>query len=459
MPLDQATRATRTALLRALPQAESAPFAAWLGAFYAYQLRWLLDGERFALLLKARQIGASHTYAAAATLWGAAFGETTTIVSVGEREALEVLDKAERHATVLAALGSKWAKPRKSGGALHFDATGGRVIALPATSGGRSFSGNVILDEFAYHERPERVWDGAAAVVLHAGRLRVMSTPNGVGNLFHALWTNERAHAGYALHSVTIDEARADGLAVDDAECWKMARGDARVYDQLFRCAFLDNDAQYIPSEAVNACSTDDLYTFDGEYYAGLDIGRTNDLTALVVVRLTSGGVRVVEHVETRRRTDSDGLDAMVDGAMRAYGIRRLCVDSTGLGAFPAERMQRRYGRKRVEAVAFTSSSKEDLATGLFSAFVEGTLRIPLTDAGIPSSQAGTADALRNDVCAIRRIVTSAGNVRYDAPHTVDGHADRAWALALALHACSAPPNVRVERGNDDTSEDYPDPE
>jgi hypothetical protein len=35
--------------------------------------------------------------------------------------------------------------------------------------------------------------------------------------------------------------------------------------------------------------------------------------------------------------------------------------------------------------------------------------------------------------------VTSAGNVRYDAARTDEGHADSAWALGLALHAANAP--------------------
>lgn len=446
------------ARLRAtLPAHEFAALDAWLTTFYPYQRRWLLDWARFSLFLKARQIGASHTLAASAVLWGAFLGETTTVISVGEREAIEVLNKAERHASVLARLGSRWARAAKKGQELRF-ADGGRVIALPATSGGRSYSGNVILDEFGYQERDAVVWDGAAAVVLHGFKLRVNSTPNGVGNLFHRLWTDPRAHAGYSLHKTTIDEARADGLQVDDAECWKMARGDARVYDQLFRCAFLDGAAQYLPTPDIVACSAPDLYVHDGECYAGLDIGRTNDLTALIVVRLDGDGCRVVQRVETRKRTSQADLDDIVARAFRDFPISRLCVDATGIGAFPAEQMQRRYGRRRVEPVVFSQSSKEDMATGLYSAFVERTVRLPSTDAALRGAEPGTADALRDDLCSLRRIVTSAGNVRYDAPSTDAGHADRAWALALALHACRTPPNVRREPSAVHPDDDYPDP-
>jgi phage FluMu gp28-like protein len=104
------------------------------------------------------------------------------------------------------------------------------------------------------------------------------------------------------------------------------------------------------------------------------------------------------------------------------------------MGAFPAERLQKKFGRSRVEPVTFTSALKEDLATGLYSAFTEQTIRIPQRD-----------KLLLTDLCSIRRLVTSAGNVRYDAPQTDDGHGDRAWALSLALHACSGPDRRRHE--------------
>lgn len=428
-------------LRKSLPAREFSAVEAWCSTFYGYQRRWLLDWQRFSLTLKARQIGASHTIGAAGPVIWAMLGETTTIISLGERESLEVVDKAERHSRVLAELGSRWAVAKPKGGALLFPNTGGRIIALPQTSGGRSYSGNVVLDEAAYFEKPERVWDGAAGTVMHGYKLRVMSTPNGVGGLFHKLWTDPRAHDGYSRHAVTIDEARADGLEVDDVECWKMARGDPRVYDQLFRCSFLDGDAQYLPTPLIERSTTDESPPHDGEVFAGLDIGKSRDRTVLVLVVRDRGGVHWVMHVETRRQTTDDDVQQLAALAF-GTGARRLCVDATGLGAFPAETMRRRWGR-RVEPVAFTTSSKEDLATTLYQRLADDALRIPRAET-----------MLRDDLCAIRRTVTSAGNVRYDAPATAEGHADSAWALALALHACAGPDRRRRVVGQNFDDED-----
>jgi phage FluMu gp28-like protein len=432
----------RDFLLSELPTRESRAFAAWFKTFYPFQQRWLLEPAEQALCNKSRQTGFSHTTGGLATLWAVAFGETTTLVSVGEREAKEVLEKAKAHAGLLTDLGSEWARTgdKDSAEEIRF-ARGGRILALPQTSGGRSFSGNAFLDEYAYLEHPEKVWDGAAAVTMHGYRLRVASTPNGVGNAFHSLCTNSKENKGWAYHEIPIELAISEGMRVDVDKCWRLAKGDPRLLDQLFRCKFLDGTYQYIPSAAIRDCSTDDLYTYEGEYYAGLDIGKTVDLTVLVVIRKCADGICRVVSIHSCKRTDQGALDALVAYAFGKYNVRRLCVDSTGLGVFPAEAMQKKYGRMRVEPVVFSAPSKEDLATGMHEYFSSGRILIPMTDEALPdgdtpaSGEMGPAERLRTDVAAIRRIVTTAGNVRYDAQHTADGHADSAWALALAIHA------------------------
>jgi phage FluMu gp28-like protein len=441
--LSQRSNHTRASLQKSLPASEFAAVNAWLGTFYDYQLEWLLDWERFALLNKARQIGASHTYGAAAVLWGM-FGDTTTIVSKGETESLEVLDKVGKHSIALGMLGSNWAAPRGRPTATKvFLRSGGRIIALPSTSGGRSFSGNVLLDEFAYHIHPKEVWDGAAGTVMHGYKLRGMSTPNGVGNLWHQLWTDPDAHKGYSLHEVPLEQAMADGLEVNLEDCWKMARGDPRVFDQLFHCKFLDNDSQYIPSELLTLATSDDVNVspkLAGENYGGLDIGVERDLTALLIIRRV-GSLRFPIHIETHRRTDDALIEQLVDKAFGpAYSCKRLCADATGIGSFPAQRLKRKHPL-RFEPIDFTNKSKEELASGLYSTLSNQELKFPRH---YRYNDIDEATLLREDICAIRRIVTTSGNVRYDAPRTSKGHADRAWALMLALHAADRAPISNV---------------
>jgi phage FluMu gp28-like protein len=416
-----------------LPRLEWEAVGFWIGEFYGYQQNWLLDWANFSTLVKARQIGGSFTFAGATVLWGM-LGEESTVVSLGERESVEFLGDAKRHAAVLETLGSKWAKGRTTTTELRLG-SGGRVTALPSTSGGRGYSGNIVLDEAAYYQRPEAVWDAAAPSTMHEGRMRVLSTPNGVGNLFHRLVTEEGPERGYRAHRVTIEEARAEGLRVDKAKCWQMARGDARLYAQLFQCEFLDSAEQYIPTDKVNAAIRDACELEEGDCYAGLDIGYTNDLTALIVIRQDRFNRCWVQSITTCKRTKWEDQQELVEESYDAFGWKRLCVDSTGMGTVPTELLQTKYGTHRVEGVTFTMQAKEALATGLYQAFNDGMVRIPKDP------------ALINDICAIRRMVTSAGNVRYDATRTDKGHADRAWGLALAIHACTSQPggSARVE--------------
>lgn len=421
-------------LERVLPERERRAAFIWLSTFFDFQLAWLLDWSKFSILLKARGIGASHTYAAAAVLWGL-IGEKTVIISVGDREATEVLDKTKLHAGALVRFGSQWAaKTRDNESQLQL-VSGGRVESLPATSAARGYTANVLLDEFAFHHSPQKVWDAAGPATRLGHRGRVFSTPNGVGNLFHNMWTQRAPELGWTRHEVTIDQAIAAGLQVDLQEKWQESGADQRIFDQNFRCSFLDGDQQYIPTEYIErAVYAGPPPILDGHIYAGLDVGRTNDLTVLAIVKKAVDGVVYVASIKTCKRTAWDEQISMVLGAHAAWGFERLSVDATGIGSMPAETLQKHMGRHRVEPVDFTMGSKEELATLLFQHFAQGTLAIP------------DDQALRQDVAAIRRIVTAAGNVTYDAPRTSEGHADRAWALALALRACQGAAGAGARR-------------
>lgn len=422
-----------------LPKNELEAYEAWISSFFPFQREWLLEPSRFAICLKARQIGISHTTGAAAVLWGAALGETTTIISVGEREAREVLDKSFLHAQVLQKLGSNWAKCKKKGDGIVFD-NGGRILALPSSSGGRGFTGNVFLDEYAYLEKPELVWDGAAAVAFHGYRIRVSSTPNGVGNAFHNLWTSDKASAGWAKYCFDIHRAQADGMKVDLGACWKMAKGDKRVFSQLFECNFLDGNEQYIPTEFIQDAVLDDTAVHSGIAYAGLDVGLKNDLSVLVIVRQTPDNRVWVQRIVIGKRTDWEDIRSKVFQAFIDWDIKKLCVDHTGIGHGMCEYLEKKLGKHRVTSVDFSLQKKEILATDLYQGFADKMIKIPCDR------------PLIQELCSLRRIITAAGNVRYDAARTDEGHADRAWALALAIHACSTKPANRIEKGPGDYS-------
>ena len=107
--------------------------------------------------------------------------------------------------------------------------------------------------------------------------------------------------------------------------------------------------------------------------------------------------------------------------------FRRDCQDSTGIGMQMAENAQIKFGKFRVEGVTFTNRVKEDLAYRLRTEFENKTVFIP------------KSHEIREDLHSVRRITTASHNIRFDADHSENGHADRFWALALALIACPVP--------------------
>ena len=423
-----ATEAALAAWRRALPEREWAAVEPWLGHFYGFQAQWILSEARFAALIKSRQIGASHTFAGWAVL-RALLGECTTVVSVGEREALEVIAKAQKHASALVALGSAWAIAKSKSGELTFQ-TGGRILALPASSGGRGYSGNVIVDEFAFAPNAAQIWDAASGAVMHGYKMRVMSTPCGASGEFYKLVTDSKQNAGWAIWRTTVDDAIREGMHVDLAECWSMARNDRRVFDQLFRCSFLNSDEQYLSNEIVEAAiqADGDVGATHHElvgrlrHYVGIDVGLINDCTAIVVVAqdVQTNKCWVVDVVAITRR-DWGQIQTTIEGVIEQFNPRCIAVDSTGLGLVPTQLLQKRFGR-RVVGVNFSRPIKAELATGLFQALADGMLKLQ------------NRRDLVSDLYMLKRIVSSNGSVTFDADHDENGHADRAWALALAIY-------------------------
>ena len=100
-------------------------------------------------------------------------------------------------------------------------------------------------------------------------------------------------------------------------------------------------------------------------------------------------------------------------------------MDQTGMGEMPVEEAQRRYGSV-VEGVLMSGPRQLDLATALRERLEDRRLRLPADDAD-----------LRRDLRAVRRVAGITGGPRLVTERTGDSHADRFWALALAVGAAS----------------------
>ncbi len=366
---------------RRLPKADLAALEAWASTFYPFQRRWLFEDADYAIGNKARQIGLSHTSGALGVLWGAFHGETTTIISKGALESKEVLEKARRHAYVLGRLGSRMARLKKdTSEQIDFD-SGGRILALPS-SGGRGFSGNIVLDEFAYHEGTddEKIWDAAMAVTSLGYRGRVISTPNGVDNKFFDVWQAAAApEFGWVRHEIPIELAQAEGYPVNLKKCWAIAAGNQTLFDQLYRCQFVDANSRFLfqPLPAASRYEGDPIQRGARvKICIGLDFAyaakTSADHSAAVVVADQFGKFYVLDVV--RRQVDHREFRDLVLALMATYpGAQCVAYNAaTEIGAIEF------FRESRIPIIGLPArAEKFQRAIPVATAWNQGTLYLP----------------------------------------------------------------------------------
>lgn len=402
-----------------------------------YQRRWVNDRSLLKIWLAARQIGKSFGLSMETVTEALRAKCANLILSASERQSREVMYKVYQHLRVLRALAGDALRAARENRSEVELPNGSRIISLPANPDTvRGFSGNVYLDEFAFHRDSREIWRAMYPMVTRGHKVRITSTPNGKQNMFYEIWSAK--DNGFSKHRTNIYDAVADGLKADVAAL-KRGINDPDAWAQEYECQFIDEATAFITYEMISSCEEDGavMELVAGsleekpELYLGVDVGRKKDLTVFWLLEkvgdvLWTRMVKVLLKMPFRAQRDE--LYSYMDGsALGGASVRRACIDSSGLGMQLAEEAVDRFG-PRVEAVTFTGPVKEDLAVTLRRRFEDRLLRIP-------------ADReIREDIHSVRKVTTAAGNIRFDAVRTDElGHADRFWALALAVHAGSSP--------------------
>jgi phage FluMu gp28-like protein len=424
-----------------------------------YQYKWATDYARLKLAVKARQIG--WTWATAYSLvrrkaqrgavgdvWISSRDETqarlflkdcrnfANVVHFGARDFREVVFDADS----------------SSAYTLEF-ATGTRIYSMssnPDAQAGKR--GDRVLDEFALHPDPRKLYSVAYPGITWGGSMEIFSTHRGTDNYFNAL-INEVLHGGnpkgFSFHRVTLQDALDQGFLyklqsklapddcrqqMDEADYFNFIRAgcpDEETFLQEYMCVPSDDCSAFLSYDLIGSCESSDVPVLkdNSELYIGVDIGRERDLTVIWVLEKL-GDVFYTQIVETMESETFEAQEGALYALLEDPRVKRCCIDQTGMGRQFAERAQRRFGQYKVEGVNFTSTVKEELAYPVRSAFEAKRLRIPCDP------------KIRADLRAIKKEVTASGNVRFTADRGVNGHSDRFWALALALHAGARPPST-----------------
>ncbi|MEK6674842.1 MAG: terminase family protein, partial [Planctomycetota bacterium] len=196
-----------------------------------YQREDVESNDRFRWNCWSRQTGKSFTKSLRRILRGVLRRRNQILLSAGERQSRELMDKARQHCQALKIANDFHDHQffnELSIKQLEITLPGGvRIIGLPANpTTARGFTGDVFLDEFAMHADDRDIWAALFPTILRGqGELDIASTPKGRNNMFHELADNPRFSHG----TVTLPDAIAQGLDVD-AEELRQAMNDDLLY-------------------------------------------------------------------------------------------------------------------------------------------------------------------------------------------------------------------------------------
>jgi phage FluMu gp28-like protein len=440
-----------------------------------YQQDWIKDRAQVKVIEKSRRIGITWAEAADCALTaGGKSGSDCWYIGYTKEMALEFVETAAdwaRRLNQVAAAIEETLVQDEGRDILAYRikfASGHKIVALSSRPTNlRGKQGVAVIDEAAFHDSLDELLKAAIAFTIWGGSVHIISTHNGIDNAFNDLVGAVRAgKLGYSLHKVTFDEALAQGLYRKICEArgiaWT-ADGEAawrkEIYDLYGENA--DEELKCIPRTKGGAWLAWDLILGaedanagvpekfgGGRIFIGNDIGRRRDLWVAWVIEQV-GDVAWTREIRELKGATFAAQDAEMDELMlRRYPAARLWMDQTGMGEKPVEDARRRYPG-HVEGILFTGAHRLDLASIGKRVFEDRRIRIPRGNSEV-----------RTDLHKPRVEQGPAGTVRLVVERDETGHADRFWALMLALAAAdpgrNVPPDIWF--GEDDDWIDESDP-
>jgi phage FluMu gp28-like protein len=393
-----------------------------------------------------------------------------------------------------------------------------RIKILPANPRtARGFSGDLILDEFAFHENSAAIWE-AAEPILSANPdylCRIASTPNGRHNMFYRLVTD----SAIPTRIISRSEAWRQGLPIahpvtrapitpDEA---RALAHDKRAYDQNYECIFEAENMALLTFDLISAAEDpnsgvicDDTWSTAAldilreahpdvrcgaelqsassnlvrsqsptseasavnqqppqnstfgirNFYIGVDVGRTQDLTVISILEKTAD-LFIVRAMLRLRNMRLPQQQELLELACQSPRFGAAQIDMTGLGLGLFEYTQQRFG-DRIRGLNFASSiplAEIGIRNSTFAIRHSERPRVPVPELlALRLLQLYEAKRIRHPIDSLlredlrkpERVTSSDGRVSIVAARTSEGHADHFWSLALAVDAAMRTPDPQI---------------
>ena len=262
-----------------------------------YQRRWVEDRSALKMVVKARQIGYSFAATLQALLRCLERKTTWIFLSKGERQSKLLMEKVKEHIQSCGIVAQAFESTFFEGASrkqLEVRLPNGSVIyGLPSNPDtARGYSGNVTLDEFAFHADAAKIYSALFPTITRGYALEVISTPNGQQGKFFELakaagLTDGRivsSESGvgkealpirdsllatrlsprdsllptadsrfWSSHWCDVYEAVRQGLKID-IELLRAGCDDESTFQQEFCCQFVSTAENFFSPELLAAC-------------------------------------------------------------------------------------------------------------------------------------------------------------------------------------------------------------
>ncbi|WKS99781.1 terminase family protein [Gallibacterium salpingitidis] len=312
-------------------------------------------------------------------------------------------------------------------------ASGYKIKALSSNPKNlRGMQGIVVIDEAAFHEKLAEVLKAALALTMWGAKVRLISTHNGVDNLFNQLIQDSRAgRKSYSIHTITLDDACKEGLyqricqvskqvwSPEKEAQWKagLLRETATEEDALeeYYCVPKKSSGGYISRPLVDRATDNtkvklvfecdsrfitwteeeretitlewllqvvlphlEQLNTDYRHSFGVDFARTGDLSVFAVCACLPNTARHIElTLEIRNCPYNQQRQIMLFILKQLPRFIGAAFDATGNGGYLAEAALIRYGASMIEAVQLNDKWYREWMPKYKALYEADLIRIP----------------------------------------------------------------------------------
>lgn len=407
-----------------------------------YQKNWMADDNVLKIAEKSRRTGLTWAEAAdqvlAASSSKSAGGTNCYYVGSNKEMAVEFIEACAMWAKAFNKAASEIEEEvfeDEDKDILTFTirfASGFKIQALSSRpSNMRGRQGNVCIDEAAFHDALAELLKAALALTMWGSKIRIISTHNGVENLFNELIEDSRAgKKDYNVHRITLDDACEMGLykricqiqkiewTQEGEDEWKagLRKNTASTEDaeEEYDCVPKQGGGTYISralresrmheapvlryagtaefnlwpehlreAEMKAWCELNLKPLLDGlnpnlRHVLGEDFGRSGDLTVLTPMTISQSLKRIVPFmVELHNVPFKQQEQVLFYICDRLPRFSAAKLDARGNGQYLAEQAKYRYGVNVVEEVMLSQSWYLDNMPKFKAAFEDDTIVIP----------------------------------------------------------------------------------